>query len=122
MQKQIINHNDINIALINSAEPIISDGQSALDFIMSIHYYHNCSCIALNKEALSDSFFILSTGVAGEILQKISNYRIKLAIIGDFSSYTSQPLKDFIYECNKGQNVFFVPNENDALNKLSNCL
>ena len=33
---------------------------------------------------------------------------MKLAIIGDFSGYTSKPLRDFIYESNNGNQVFFV--------------
>ncbi|MFC8563131.1 DUF4180 domain-containing protein [Peribacillus frigoritolerans] len=40
------------------------------------------------------------------ILRKFANFHIEFAIIGDFSSYTNKPLKDFIYECNKGNNVF----------------
>ncbi|WP_421162383.1 DUF4180 domain-containing protein [Peribacillus frigoritolerans] len=38
--------------------------------------------------------------------RKFANYHIKFAIIEDFSSNTSKPLKEFIYECNKGNNVF----------------
>ena len=36
--------------------------------------------------------------IAGDILQKFVNYGIKFAIFGDFTGYTSKPLKDFIYE------------------------
>ena len=63
--------------------------------------------------------FLLSSGVAGEILQKFVNYQAKLAIFGDYSKYTSKPLKDFIFESNKGKNVFFVDDENQAIEKLS---
>lgn len=42
---------------------------------------------ALNKEAVSDEFFALSTRLAGEILQKFVNYGIRLAVYGDFSEY-----------------------------------
>lgn len=53
-------------------------------------------------------FFILRTQLAGEILQKFINYQAKLAIYGDYTKYTSKPLKDFIYESNKGNDFFFV--------------
>ncbi|QNK51388.1 DUF4180 domain-containing protein [Brevibacterium sp. PAMC23299] len=56
------------------------------------------------------------------ILRKFANFHIEFAIIGDFSSYTSKPLKDFIYECNKGNIVFFVPSEQDAIDNLSKAL
>jgi len=119
MEKKIVEHGGVSIAVVSSREVIITDGQSALDFIMTIQYYDNCLRIALNKEALSKEFFILSTGIAGEILQKFSNYRAKFAIIGDFSSYTSKPLRDFIYESNRGNTIFFVPDETTAIEKLS---
>ena len=44
---------------------------------------------------------------------------MKLAIVGDFSGYTSKPLRDFIYESNNGSHVFFVATVEEALEKLS---
>lgn len=35
--------------------------------------------------------------IENEVLQKFINYQTKIAIIGDFSGYTSKSLKDFIY-------------------------
>ena len=108
-----------DIAIVNSNEIIIKDVQSAIEFIMTIKYETNCSKIAINKKAITEDFFVLSTGVAGEILQKFINYQIKFAIIGDYSKYTSKPLKDFIYESNNGKDIFFVANENEAIEMLS---
>ena len=107
-----------DIAIINSDEMIIKDVQSAIEFIMTIKYETNCSKIALNKTAIIDDFFILSSGIAGEILEKFITYKTKFAIYGDFSKYTSKPLKDFIYESNNGKDIFFVNDENEAINKL----
>ena len=115
METKIIN----NIALVNSNETIIKDVQSAIDFIMTIKYETNCNKIALNKSAVVEDFFILSKGLAGEILQKFINYKAKFAIYGDYSKYTSKPLKDFIYESNNGKDIFFVENENEAIEMLS---
>ncbi|KQL33745.1 cytoplasmic protein [Bacillus sp. FJAT-25509] len=109
------------IAIANADSVILIDEQSALDLIMTISYDHKSNRIALNKEAISEDFFNLSTKLAGAVLQKFVNYNIKFAIIGDFSSYTSKALKDFIYECNKGNNVFFVSSEQEAIDKLSNA-
>lgn len=108
-----------DIAIVDSDEIVISDTQSAIDLIMSVKYETNCSKIAINKKAITEDFFILSTGVAGEILQKFINYQIKFAIIGDYSKYTSKPLKDFIYESNNGKDIFFVTNEDEAIKMLS---
>ncbi|MBE6831235.1 MAG: DUF4180 domain-containing protein [Ruminococcaceae bacterium] len=118
MNTQIKEKNGVKIAAVSSGETLISDGQSALDWMMSVQYETGCSRIALNKEAIADGFFILSSGVAGEILQKFINYHIKFAVYGDFSKYTSKPLRDFIYESNEGKDIFFVPTEEDAVEKL----
>lgn len=64
------------------------------------------------------SFSSSGTQLAGEILQKCSNYRIKLAIYGDYSGYTSKPLHDFIYESNLGNDFFFVSAREEALEQL----
>ena len=95
-----------DVAIIHSDEIIIKDTQSAIDFIMSIKYETNCNKIAINKEAIIDNFFILSSGIAGEILEKFITYKTKFAIYGDYSKYTSKPLKDFIYESNNGKDIF----------------
>ena len=115
MQIKIVNE----IAIVKSNEIIISDIGSAIDFIMTIKYETNCNKIALNKNAVVEDFFILSKGLAGEILQKFINYQTKFAIYGDYSRYTSKPLRDFIYESNKGKDIFFVENEDEAIEKLS---
>jgi hypothetical protein len=110
--------NGNEIAIVNSEEIIVSDVQSALDFMMSVNYETGSHSIVLNKEAITPDFFVLSTRIAGEILQKFITYQFKLAIVGDFSGYTSKPLKEFIYESNKGKDIFFVSSEEDAIEKL----
>ncbi|MDD4774722.1 MAG: DUF4180 domain-containing protein [Eubacteriales bacterium] len=117
INKIIFNCNEI--AVVNSDEVIITDVRSALDFMMSVNYETGSHAIVLNKDAITPDFFVLSTQIAGEILQKFINYRFKFAIVGDFSGYTSKPLKDFIYESNKGRDIFFVSSEEDAVMQLS---
>ena len=79
------------------------------------------SRIALDKRAVCEDFFILSTGLAGEILQRFINYRFKFAVYGDYSRYTSKPLHDFIYESNQGNDFFFVATKEEAAEKLANA-
>ena len=114
-------NNGNDVALIESPEKVITDVQSALDFMSTIFYETGCSRIALNKEAVSDDFFVLSTRLAGDILQKFINYQVKFAIYGDFSYYTSKPLKDFIYESNNGNDIYFTASKEEAVEKLLNA-
>lgn len=108
-----------NIAIVRSSEILIQDVQSALDLMATVQYETDCNRIVIYKSLLSESFFDLKTRLAGQILQKFINYRVKVAIIGDFSAYSSQSLKDFIYECNSGNDIFFLPTEQEAIDKLS---
>lgn len=55
-------------------------------------------------------------------MQKFINYGFKIAIYGDYSKYTSKPLKDFIYESNSGKNIFFVNTQEEAIEKLKQTL
>lgn len=107
------------IAVVSSNEKIITDTQSALDLVMTVKYETGTNKIIMEKQNIADEFFVLSSGMAGEILQKFINYHIKIAIYGDYSKYTSKPLKDFIYESNKGKDVFFVSTLDEAVDMLT---
>jgi hypothetical protein len=76
-----------------------------VDDIFGLFFTKNCSTIIVKKENIIDDFFNLSTGIAGEILQKFSNYNKRMAIIGDFEDVKSKSLKDFIYESNKTKQI-----------------
>ena len=119
MKTEVVKKNNVSVAVIHSDEHLITEVQSALDLIMSVKYETGCKNIAVNKEAIVDDFFILSTCMAGEILQKFINYGVKFAIYGDFSQYTSKPLRDFMYESNRGKDIFFQPSVSRAVDKLS---
>ena len=114
-----IEANGIGISVVKSDAVCISDGQTALDFFMSMYYETSDHYIVINKEALAEDFFVLSTKVAGDVLQKMINYRFKLAVVGDFTGYTSKSLNDFIYESNKGKDIFFVSTVDEAVERLS---
>ncbi len=106
-------------AVVESRDTVITDAQSALDLLMSAKYDVGTKNIVIDKQRITEDFFILSRGLAGEILQKYVNYGGRIAIYGDYSHYTSKPLKDFIYESNQGKDVFFVATENEAVERLT---
>lgn len=98
---------------------IISDTQSALDLLMTAGYETGIKNIAVAKERVDGKFFVLSSGLAGEILQEFINYGGRIAIYGDFSQHISKPLRSFIYECNHGSDVFFVSTKDEAIDMLT---
>lgn len=119
MQLTKIEKNGIACAVVNSNEIVITDAQSALDVLMSAKYDIGTKNNVVDKKLITEDFFILSKGLAGEILQKYVNYGGRIAIYGDYSHYTSKPLKDFIYESNKGKDVFFVTTRDEAVEMLT---
>lgn len=119
MDITIVKQNGTDIAVISGSGLAITDAQSALDLAMTVKYETGAANIVLDKSAVTEDFFVLSTGVAGEILQKFINYHVKAAVYGDFSHYTSKPLKDFIYESNCGKDFFFTTTKEEAIQKLA---
>lgn len=119
MNIETIEKNGIRCAVISGDETIITDAQSALDVLMNAKYEAGTKNIVIDKQLITESFFILSTGLAGEILQKYINYGGRIAIYGDYTHYTSKPLKDFIYESNNGKDVFFTSTQEEAVTMLT---
>ncbi len=105
-------------ATVSGDDFLIADAESLLDLLMMAKYEAGTKNLVLDKRQLAEEFFVLSSGLAGEILQKIVTYGGKIAVYGDFSSYNSKPLNDFIYECNKGGCVFFAATKEEAIQKV----
>jgi hypothetical protein len=84
----------------------IADTDEMLD-LMATCWYEGYTGLIIQQESLPVGFFDLKSGVAGEILQKFSNYRMRIVIEGDFSQIRSKSLSAFITECNRGGDVCF---------------
>lgn len=110
--------NGIRIAEVTSDTILIANAADGLDLLGNL-YYQDVAGILLYEQHITPDFFDLKTGIAGEILQKFSNYRMRLAIVGDFSNHTGKSINDFIYESNKGKQINFVRSQPEALKALS---
>jgi len=83
-------------------------------------FEHGAGLIVIPAERLDDDFFRLKTCVAGEMLQKFVNYRTRVAILGDISSFVAESaaLRDFVYESNRGNQIWFVANHEELDERL----
>jgi len=117
MKIEIIKLKRVGIAEIKSGRVEIRKVQDVLDLMADCDYQGARKIILHEKNIIAD-FFDLKTGLAGEILQKFSNYFVELAIVGDFSKYSSQSLQDFIYESNKVGRINFVSSVEEAIEAL----
>lgn len=119
MNIEYVNVNGTDIAVVSGDAAEVTTPQAALDLAMTAKYEAGAERVAIDKRVLGEDFFILSTGIAGEILQKFINYHVKAAIYGDYSRYTSKPLRDFIYESNNGKDFFFTASKEEAVERLA---
>jgi len=113
MDIYIEEHLEVKIAKVAGNEIVINELEDAVDLLGNSEYL-GASCIVLLKEQINPDFFNLKTGLAGDILQKFSNYKKRLAIVGDFSNISSKSLKDFIYESNKTRRINFIASMEEA--------
>lgn len=107
--------NDIKIGEVISDHTLINTVEDGLELLGNL-YYQDFDKIIIHEKNITADFFDLKNGIAGEILQKFSNYRIRLAIVGDFSKYTGKSINDFFYESNKGRQINFVATQSEAIN------
>ncbi|RZK48764.1 MAG: DUF4180 domain-containing protein [Pedobacter sp.] len=106
--------NNYKVAEIISDEILINNVGEGLSLLGDL-YYQGFDRIILSEQNLHTDFFDLKTKMAGDLLQKFSQYKMGLSIIGDFSKYSSKSLQDFIIESNKGKLINFVGSLPEAL-------
>lgn len=118
MNTTIHNTGGILIAEIAPEGFLISNTQDGVDLLGNM-YFENIDKVIIHKASLTPDFFDLKNGIAGDILQKFSNYRVRLAIVGDFLEFKSKSLIDFMYECNKRKQIVFVGTLEEGMKVLS---
>ena len=76
--------------------------------------------VAVPVARLAPAFFALSTGVAGEIVQKFVTYRLHLVVVGDVARHVaaSTALRDFVREANRGRQTWFVADAEELAARL----
>ena len=99
----------MNVHQLDPSGPLIVDGQGVVDLIGEIYGEH-ADLVVVPVERLAPEFFRLSTGSAGEVLQKFVNYGYQVAIVGDIEAHlaASSALRDFVRESNAGRHVWFL--------------
>lgn len=76
--------------------------------------------ILIPMERLDEDFFRLRTRMAGGFIQKFVTYGRRLAIAGDISGYVAEStaFRDFVYELNRGAQVWFVADADELSEKI----
>ena len=110
----------IRVLHIAAEGPTISTPDHAADLVGDA-WAHHAELVAVPVERLDPAFFDLSTGIAGEITQKLVNYRLRLAIVGDIGKHVevSAALRDYVWESNRGAHVWFLADDAELEAKLA---
>jgi hypothetical protein len=89
--------------------PCLAEYRALTDLIGEL-FSAQAPIVAIPLARLGPDFLRLSSGVAGEVLQKLVNYQRTPVVVGDVTeaSEKSAPLRDFIRESNRGRMVWFV--------------
>lgn len=101
--------NDVPVMVYDADGATISTVPDALDLIGDAGY-QGARWAAVPAERFGEDFFQLRTRIAGEIVQKFVQYGMGLAIVGDITRHVeaSDALRDFVRECNRGRQTWFV--------------
>lgn len=114
MKIEIHNINNKKIAEIITEEIILRTTEDGLDLLGNL-YYQGFDKIIIHERNITPEFFDLKTKIAGDILQKFTQYQMPLTIVGDFSKFKSKSLNDFIFESNKGKQINFAGSRSEAI-------
>jgi hypothetical protein len=117
---RIEEHGGLLVQFVDADGPVISTGEQTSDLIGNA-WVDNASVIAVPVTRLDPGFLDLRSGFAGVLTQKIVNYGLKLAVVGDVSTAAaaSQSLADFIWESNRGQHIWFLDDEKALIDRLT---
>ncbi|MFR9711127.1 DUF4180 domain-containing protein [Paenibacillus sp. MB22_1] len=115
---QVVEKNNQTIVVVTSAEPPITTGQDAIRLIEAC-IEHNAGRLIVYAEALSEDFFNLRTGLAGEILQKFVNFSLRTALVVADGSLIKDRMKDLLAESHRGNTLRVFASQAEAENWLA---
>lgn len=113
-------HGGVRLMELEGDGPRLASEQDALD-LLGATYGQEIDMIAVPLLRLDPRFFDLSTGMAGAFIQKMQNYQMRLAMVGDISAAVadSNALRDFVYETNKRGHHLFAADRTALLARLA---
>ncbi|GAB6930637.1 DUF4180 domain-containing protein [Paenibacillus sp. JCM 10914] len=100
------------IELMSSTEPLSTENDT-LDLI-SLCWEHETNALMIHYAALSEDFFKLKTKLAGNMIQKFTNYGIKAAAIISQETIQTGRFKEMAMETNKGNHFRLYESKEEA--------
>lgn len=110
----------VRVLFVESGDAIIDSERGATDLIGDA-FAEGVRVIAVPSHRFSPDFFQLRSGLAGTIAQKVVNYRLTLAVLGEIEEYlaASNALRDWVREANRGDDLWFLANTEELVDRLA---
>lgn len=110
MTDLLVEHHGVPVIVCAAEGPTVATVQDALDQLIGGAFYR-AEVVAVPAQRFDDEFFDLSSGLAGEIMQKFVNYHVRLVVLGDITHHlrASSALPDLVRESNRGRHIWFLP-------------
>jgi len=111
---------DVPVLMCAPEGEAIRGEREALDLIGNAGY-QGAQWVVVPADRFDEAFFQLHTRVAGDIVQKFVQYGMGLTVVGDISRHTqaSSALRDFVRECNRGRQTWFVTDMDELRERLA---
>lgn len=77
--------------------------------------------VLIDASHLAPEFSDLSSGLAGVVLQKFSNYRLPLVVTGFDEAAVSDSMRALMAECRRGGSTRFMATKDQALTLLADA-
>ncbi len=81
-------------------------------------FEHRTQALLIDRAALPTEFFDLRTGVAGELVQKLTQYDVRLACVVPDLDAQPERFQEFAREANRGNRVRIFGSRGDAISWL----
>ena len=98
------------IADLPTTGPLLSTEADAVDLIGQF-YGQDVETVVIPVARMLPEFWELRTRLAGLFIQKLIQYGVRPAFVGDLSAEiaASDALRDYVRECNRRKDVLFAP-------------
>jgi len=117
MNIHVIELNGLRCAETDPSEPVISEERSAVDLI-GFCGEHETERLLMYAGNVPEAFFDLKSGLAGAVLQKLTNYHMKVALVVTPERIQGR-FAEFSRETNRGNQFRTFLNREDALSWLT---
>ena len=107
------------VLVMDGRGPVL--GVMALGDLLTAAFQAGARSVAVDAARLDPAFFDLCSGVAGEIVQRLANYRLQLVVMGEVSAaaQASRAFAGLVVEGNRADRPWFVGSLEELRDRLA---